>query len=503
MKEFCIGQRWVSEMEPELGLGLITDVSGRTVRIRFPASETERQYAILSAPLKRVEYSPGDTIRDRSGAELRIEAVEESKGLRVYVNGNRRLLESELSDALSFTSPRDRLLGGFSDSGRAFQLRLGARRLISDYLQSAAAGFIGGRVELIPHQLSVAHETAMRRPPRVLLSDEVGLGKTIEACLVLHRLLLGGHVERVLILVPESLVHQWFIELVRRFNLLFRIVDAQFAEAFFEGDPDGNLFLLDQMAICSIDYLSRDADASRQAIKAGWDLVIIDEAHHLTEESRAYHLAESISRCSRGLLLLTATPEQLGRESHFARLRLLDPARYYDYRKFEQEAERYHRVAEIANLLLEKRPLDAESLGLLDQWLPEMDHRSIGLEKDWNTRIIQELLDRHGLGRVLFRNTRAAVSGFPPREVTIIPLDSDAALCRQAEREWQMDDDLDTPPLDYRQDPRLLWLVEYLRRHRREKVVLICRRSAQAFAIQSALQHHSRVPSCLFHEEMT
>jgi len=56
-----------------------------------------------------------------------------------------------------------------------------------------------------------------------LLADEVGLGKTIEACLILHRLILTGRAQRVLILLPESLVHQWFVELLRRFNLWFHI----------------------------------------------------------------------------------------------------------------------------------------------------------------------------------------------------------------------------------------------------------------------------------------
>ena len=74
-------------------------------------------------------------------------------------------------------------------------------------------GFVGGRIDLIPHQLYIAQEVANRQAPRVMLSDEVGLGKTIEACLILHRLLLSGRANRILVLVPESLVHQWFVEI--------------------------------------------------------------------------------------------------------------------------------------------------------------------------------------------------------------------------------------------------------------------------------------------------
>ena len=92
---------------------------------------------------------------------------------------------------------------------------------------SILAGLLGGRIDLIPHQLYIAKEVANRYAPRVLLADEVGLGKTIEACLILHRLILTGRAQRVLIILPESLLHQWFIELLRRFNMWFTMVDTE------------------------------------------------------------------------------------------------------------------------------------------------------------------------------------------------------------------------------------------------------------------------------------
>src|SRR4029434_4691478 len=104
-----------------------------------------------------------------------------------------------------------------------FDLRYRALQLQYERRRSPVRGFVGGRIGLIPHQLFIASEVTSRQNPRVLLADEVGLGKTIESCLILHRLLLTGRVQRVLILVPESLVHQWFVELLRRFNLWFSI----------------------------------------------------------------------------------------------------------------------------------------------------------------------------------------------------------------------------------------------------------------------------------------
>ena len=122
-------------------------------------------------------------------------------------------------------SPTERLLAGQVEPGEVFDLRYRALQTQSRIRSSEVRGFLGGRIELIPHQLYVLQEVAARQIPRVLLADEVGLGKTIEACLILQRLLAVGQARRVLILVPESLTHQWFVELLRRFNLWFSIYD--------------------------------------------------------------------------------------------------------------------------------------------------------------------------------------------------------------------------------------------------------------------------------------
>src|SRR5690606_35002885 len=192
-----------------------------------------------------------------------------------------------------------------------------------------------------PHQLYIAHEVSSRYAPRVLLSDQVGLGKTIEACLILHRLLLSGRISRILILVPESLVHQWFIEAMRHFNMWFSIVDEERCASVDGSAPDGNPFVDDQLVICSTQFLAQSAKRVRQALTAGWDMLVVDEAHHLEwsvdQISLEYGVVEVLRKVAKGLLLLTATPEQLGEESHFARLRLLDPNRYADYEDFINE----------------------------------------------------------------------------------------------------------------------------------------------------------------------
>ena len=147
--------------------------------------------------------------------------------------------------------------------------------------RSPVRGLAGARMDLIPHQLFIADEVANRPQPRVLLADQVGLGKTIEACLILHRLILTGRAERVLILVPEPLVHQWFVELLRRFQLSFSLFDEERCEAIEYGDPGCNPFLDSQWVLAAVDFLADNEQRAAQVLEAGWDVLVVDEAHHL------------------------------------------------------------------------------------------------------------------------------------------------------------------------------------------------------------------------------
>ncbi len=507
MLEYYVGQRWVSEMEPELGLGIIKAIENRTIRIHFPASNRERIYAIQSAPIKRVRFQIGDVVTTRNEQSFTVEQIDDSEGVLIYSGDNTSVPESELSDIMSFTSPRDRLLGGFFDYNRDFNLRAYAHRFRHHRLKSAVRGFIGGRIELIPHQLYVAHEVSSRQIPRVLLSDEVGLGKTIEACLILHRLIQAGRIQRVLVLAPESLVHQWFVELFRRFNLLFRIFDGAYCESLKTEDSDQNVFRSEQWALCSLDFIADQAEWNQQAIDAGWDMVVVDEAHHLTENSSEYRLVKKLGDNSPGLLLLTATPEQLGHRSHFTRLQLLDPARYYDFDVFEQEEQKYQRVAELANKILTQIPLsDSENAFLKDMFSDMIPVGKLDIKDDNDRRrIINHLMDRHGMGRVMFRNTRAAVSGFPERKVHLKKLAGNPALIDKINHEIQYDFTGKEIPddINFKDDPRIQWLAEFLKKNRNTKVLLICCSIKKLQAIHKALEQKIKIKTALFHENLS
>jgi len=518
MSLFVPGQRWMSESEPELGLGTIGQTGGGRVQVEFTAAGETRTYAADQAPLKRVRFRAGDRIRTRAAKEFIVQEVVEQSGLLIYVGEKQQLTEAELSDRVSLQGPQERLFAGRFDSSKAFELRRRTLELLHRARKSPVRGFVGGRIDLIPHQLYIAQEVADRHAPRVMLSDEVGLGKTIEACLILHRLLLSGRANRILVLVPESLVHQWFVEMLRRFNVWLNIFDAERCASIEAGEPGANPFLDDQLVLTSIDFLAGDPRRSEQAVAAGWDVLVVDEAHHLewseTVPSREYQVVEELSRKSQGLLLLTATPEQLGVESHFARLRLLDPDRYRDLKTFQGESKDYKATAELAAKLRDETKLSKQDItslrrllthdSRLEPRLAELEQGSLAAQH----ALLEELLDLHGPGRVLFRNTRAGMKGFPKRTVRLAKLDPGPEAehwLDRASTEFAGDtgDTQLQAGFDLAKDPRVLWFVKLLEQLEPQKVLLITRSIEKAEAIDAALRRHLTVKTGIFHEGLT
>ncbi len=505
MSTFAIGQRWISEPEPELGLGTIMETGEGRVQVLYPATGEVRVYTEENAPLRRVTFRVGESIEDHEGNARTVESVTETNSAIVYRGADWELPEAQLNDRLSVHGPMDRLRGGHVDDAEVFALRQWALEQMHRWRQSPVRGFLGGRIDLIPHQLYIAHEVGNRLAPRVLLADEVGLGKTIEAGLIVHRQLVTGRAARVLILVPESLVHQWFVELLRKFNLWAHIFDEERCAAIEKGLPEANPFLDDQVILCSIDFLAAHPERAEQAKEAGWDLLVVDEAHHLewseAAPSAEYQLVEALGQQAEGLLLLTATPEQLGPESHFARLRLLDPDRYSDFAAYQTESGHYADIAPIASALHAGAPLSPahqEALAAMP-----------GLEADLpSDKLLGALLDRHGPGRVIFRNTRAAMSGFPERQAHLAPLvpDRDAAeWMTHAAAEFASDsgasESIEKFNLNY--DPRIAWLGRLLHELGKEKVLLICRSREKALAIEKAVGRQVPVKTAVFHEDLT
>jgi ATP-dependent helicase HepA len=518
MNRFIKGQRWMSESEPELGLATVVDAARGRVQIVFSATGETRTYATENAPLKRVRFREGEVVRTLTGKSLKIRKVTEKDGLLAYFGDEGEISETDLMHTLSLHGAEERLFAGRFDRAEDFDLRQRTLSLLHRVRKSSVRGFLGGRIDLIPHQLYIAQEVAHRQAPRVMLSDETGLGKTIEACLILHRLLLSGRAERALVLVPESLVHQWFVEMLRRFNIRLNIFDEERCAAIEAGEPGVNPFLDDQLVLTSLDFLSQSSRRAAQAAEAGWDIFVVDEAHHLEwseqNPSREYQVVEALSRHSDGLLLLTATPEQLGIESHFARLRLLDPDRYSDFASFQAESKDYQATAQIAEKLMAGRDLDNGEMAALKELLAHdalIENRLEPLragDRAARQVLLDDLLDLHGPGRVLFRNTRGAMSGFPKRLPQLCPLTPEPPAEIWLDRlstEFAADagDRTLEAALDLAQDPRIVWLLGLLQRLEPAKVLLICRTLEKVEAIDEALRRHVSIKTAIFHEGLT
>jgi len=219
VQEFVAGQRWINTIESQLGLGTVLGSDFRTVNILFLSTGETRTYAKQSAPLQRVRFSIGDTVRNHEGMEITVEAISEQEGLITYQGidtggQTTRMHEGQLDNFVRLDRPLDRLFNAQVDSDEWFELRYQTVLEQNRLLNSELRGLIGCRTSLIPHQLYIAHEVSRRYAPRVLLADEVGLGKTIEAGLILHRQLITEQTRRVLIIVPETLIHQWLVEMI-------------------------------------------------------------------------------------------------------------------------------------------------------------------------------------------------------------------------------------------------------------------------------------------------
>jgi ATP-dependent helicase HepA len=517
MRTLTPGQRWISNAEPELGLGTVLRIEGRSVQVLFATAGVMRHYALHSAPLTRAEFRPGQRIIGNKQSFV-VERVSQTDGLFIYHAGERALSESELDDAQPISRADERLKSARVDAPDRFDFRVAALRRRADAMRSPAWGLASARIDLIPHQLRVAGVVSQRRPPRALLADEVGLGKTIEAGMILARQIATGRAQRVLVLAPPSLTSQWFVELLRRFNLPFALFDEERCEAIEVGDAARNPFEDEQCVIAAIDWLGENAKRARQIADAAWDLVVVDEAHHLEwtpdYASAAYTLVERLAASSPGLVLLTATPQQLGRTGHFARLRLLDPARYSDLDTFIAETERYVQLSTLTSTLLEGAPLsaaardelarlfadDADLLALLDRYAGESAATA--------PLLIDALIDRHGTGRVMFRNRRAQIGGFPRRVADITTLDGrelDDDARQHLLAEFHADAQAHPPAGEYAYgaDPRLPGLVSLIERLPNEKFLLICRTQSKVIALEDALRTKTGVKVARFHEGMT
>ncbi|MGS2718432.1 helicase-related protein [Eionea flava] len=518
-----VGQRWMVDTDSSLGLGIVTDCDARSLTIDFPAIEDSRCYSRNNAPLTRVIFAVGDTIETIDDQRYVVAQVEQVNDLVIYLSvDGEPIPETRLASTVQLNHPVKRLLAGQLDKPKWFDLRADLARGHHQWLRSDVIGLQGARISLTPHQLYVADTATRLSATRILLADEVGLGKTIEAGLILQRLMLQERVQRVLIIVPDALRVQWFVELVRCFNIHAVMwgdhVDLADAQVFIAAhtildtvdnaqNPSEYAMGVDDIvgaeSVANDHFLTADDDDIADSVEdekgnspltdLPWDLVIVDEAHHfdLLSDKPASRALHKIGSACEHLLLLSATPERMGLEQHFSRLQLLDASRFHDFSAFQQQYAHYEALADdIAELLddsLSQVELSSTLQHKLQQLFPHLPDRYfveyLQSNDPKNTRALTDLLlDCHGTGRVVFRNTRHAIQGFPERRLVTHRL--------SAEDSSDVDADLS-------------WLAQFIKQHSDDKILFITHDKDDVLDIREWLYRKTGIDCPVFHEGMS
>ena len=333
--------------------------------------------------------------------------------------------------------PTERLAVGDLGHAEPYGLRLQSLYLKHAYRYDQLTGLSSARIEPQLHQVFVAHRVAQKLQPRMILADEVGLGKTIEAGLIIKELRARGLIGRVLIIVPASLQLQWQSELRSKFNEEFEILDG--AALHYLGRGGRNPWMARPNVICSLPFAASPKRAE-QIIEAEWDMVIFDEAHrvrrHLqggskTRVTQAYRLADELKELVSGLLLLTATPMQLHPFELYSLVELVEPGLFPSYRSYDALRGYLPRLNALMKDLKSWNALSdserAESISSNAAVLGELgigtaEAAAVLAREEERERLMDGLVDKHPIAGALVRNRKAEVGGFALREARRVPV---------------------------------------------------------------------------------
>ncbi|HET8732306.1 MAG TPA: helicase-related protein, partial [Anaeromyxobacteraceae bacterium] len=399
------GQKLVHRAQPAWGVGLVLEVGddGRRVAVRFAGRDG---ITVVSGRDRALAAVPDDTPLDRKPGGL-----------------------------------TDRIASGDAGPASAFALRTRVARLEALRRADGLGALLSSRVHVLPHQVGAAGRILADRIPRFVLADEVGLGKTIEAGLVFAGLRQLGLAERVLVVVPEHLAFQWLAELFHKFNALFTLLSPDRVAAM--GGP-GAAMAQARLAIVSHEQLASDPELAAAAAERPFDLVVVDEAHHLAED-RLFEAVAPVARASFGLLLLTATPVRLDPREYFRLLSLVEPVPTTTLEAFLARLEAHEAYAAVARDLLAGGTVE-DALAALRRLSPDDAAFAAPRGKakgPSRAALLDHLAVRYGLSSRLVRNRRVKVGAFTRRVLRREDvseggkIDAVAALCGRLAREGE------------------------------------------------------------------
>ncbi|HEY3093005.1 MAG TPA: helicase-related protein [Vicinamibacterales bacterium] len=445
------GQAWKTgdhlthRFNPELGIGRVTAVEGRALIVNFPRTGATLRIAASSDALTRVE---SDATEPVARSPVVIQAAD--------------------ADAL-----RDDI-----------------RRLRSIREDDVLGSFLGGRVRLFPHQLYVAERATASDPVRWLLADEVGLGKTIEACLILNRLVHTRKIERCLVVVPEALTVQWLGELWRKYHQVFTLLDgARLADVARDFGPGFNPFDAHRRVVIALETLIQRPELTPQAVNAGIDLLVVDEAQRIRRPrghpgDAGWRAVAPIAALGRHVLLLSATPLEDDAHGFFRLLQLLRPEEFPEDVSFE---DRLARGTPLPPCTSSTRRADIGGL-------PPRVGTSIDLPAAVPAVVGADLQVGPDLSvvsrrRAIDRIRRALASG---AALAAVLGPDERALRQQAEA-------MDAT------DPRVEWLLANAPRWRsaHEKTLVFVAHRETLEMLRTVLSHRAQLATGVFHEELS
>jgi len=487
------GDYLTHRFNPELGIGRVTALEARALLVEFPRSGTTLRLAANTDALIPVDLSPGRPVRITDTREETTIVARLADGTFRLANGrtvsSQALWPLELENALL-----ERLALGDLDDVEDFVTRLDILHLLALREADGLGSFLGGRVRLFPHQLHVAERASASDPVRWLLADEVGLGKTIEAALILNRLVHAGKIDRCLVVAPDALTVQWLGELWRKYHQVFTLLDAQrLADVARDFGPEFNPFDAHRRVVIALEMLIERPQLTDQAVRAGIDLLVVDEAQRLRRPrghpgEPGWRAIAPIAALGRHVLLLSATPLEDDAHGFFRLLQLLRPQEFPEDMSFEA---RLSLGTPLPPCTSSTRRADIGGLPPRVGHPVVIDHPSKWQPREAVETAVRGMAAPHPVAQrqKIDRVRRALASG---AALAATLGSDDLALRQQAEA---MD----------ASDPRLDWLLSQAPRWRdaRDKTLVFVAHRETLEMLRTALSRRAQLATGVFHEDLS
>jgi SNF2 family DNA or RNA helicase len=404
---------------PTLGIGRVIQSENNNYTVAFKSGT----HQLHSEYLERTILPQGTLVKTRNGQGVITEHTAASGKIFykiLFPDGMKSIQEQSIEEIIP-SGPLDKLKSGEADPPQTFILKT-----LANFYQIAQQSedlvcIRNSRIELLPHQVGIAHRVIQDYSPRYILADEVGLGKTMEAGLIMKEMKSRSIVKRVLIVTPASLVTQWQHEMRSKFNERFEIFDSRSESVHRSNHPDRDFFAHHDNVLCSIHYAKNRIDEFAGQF---WDLLIIDEAHHLRryyygndeiKTTQNYRFAAALKDRCGAMLLLTATPMQLDPYEFYSLIELIDPSLFRSYADFYQYNEDYGpkvkqilgRIRKNQNILLTKPKVMQEVNNLLDYGKKHFPQYRISNRSEFS--VMQQLQNYLVISKLMIRNRRREV----------------------------------------------------------------------------------------------